>query len=59
MNTLKQQLNEEWAKPKESNLKRDKEGKIVDTRTPRDYDKIQDIHRQINEQKTLVKEEND
>lgn len=51
MNNLKQQLSSEWNKPKASNLRKDKEGNVIDTRQPRDYKKIKEIQSSINESK--------
>jgi len=48
---LKTELSKEWNKPKEKNLLRNKEGKIIDKRKPRNYDKIQDIYKELNKQK--------
>jgi len=44
-NKLKEQLSNEWNKPKEKNLKEN------DTRTPRDYEKISELQSQISKEK--------
>ncbi|KKN26580.1 hypothetical protein LCGC14_0873180 [marine sediment metagenome] len=51
IHSLKTELSNEWNKPKVSNLRKDGEGKIIDTRTPRDLKKIKSLQNQINELK--------
>lgn len=48
INELLSQRSSEWNKPKEKNLRKDNNGKIVDSRIPRDYKKIKELHNQIN-----------
>ena len=52
MKEVQKTLNAEWAKPKASNLRKDDDGNIVDTREPRDYNKIAELHKEKNRRKT-------
>ena len=48
---LKAELSEQWNRPKLKNLRRDKDGKIIDKRLPRDYTRIKLIQDRINKAK--------
>ena len=50
-NYLKGLLSAEWNKPKSINLKRDKEGNIIDKREPRDCNEIRRLQKLIREEK--------
>ena len=47
LNELKTELSKEWNKPKYENLRRNKEGIVIDNRQPRDYNKIKCLQTQI------------
>ena len=52
INVFKTQLSEEWNKPKDKNLRRNKDGDVFnDSREPRDYEKIKYYQEQINKEK--------
>ncbi len=48
LDELKQKRSEELNRPKAKNLRKDEEGNIIDTRTPRDEELIKDCHNKIN-----------
>ena len=45
---LKSIRSKEFNKPKAKNLRRDKNGKLIDNRTPRDEKLIKECHQKIN-----------